>query len=213
MTHQLSLISISFVFPRPEPHSPHFLQPAPRHWSASTAPTPPWPSGSVEAQWSRGSTSPSRPTPRHLSRRLVRESCLALPSHQVVSGSVELCPLSKPSPLSSSLLLCFTGMLSPEGRCKTLDSSADGYVRAEACGVLMLQSITTKALSAAAGGLPASTLGMLSGSAVNQDGRSSALTAPNGPAQQLVMRSALRSAGIEASSVRVLQMHGTGETS
>jgi acyl transferase domain-containing protein len=97
------------------------------------------------------------------------------------------------------------GMLSPEGRCKTLDAAADGYVRAEAVGVMMLQ-----AYAASAAGAAYSSLAVLVGSAVNQDGRSSSLTAPNGPAQQEVLRAALADAGLEARHVLGLSMHGTG---
>ena len=96
------------------------------------------------------------------------------------------------------------GMLSPEGRCKTLDASADGYVRAEACGVMLLTSLVDEASQG-------SCLAVLCGSAVGQDGRSSSLTAPNGPAQQEVMRSAIESAGLQAWEITALQMHGTGE--
>ena len=53
-------------------------------------------------------------------------------------------------------------------------------------------------------------LALLAGSAVNQDGRSSALTAPNGPAQQDVLRAALAEAGLAPGDVGVLSMHGTG---
>lgn len=95
------------------------------------------------------------------------------------------------------------GMLSPEGRCRTLDAAADGYVRAEGVGVMMLQ--LTSSISN-----PSQVLAMLSGSAVNQDGRSSTLTAPNGPAQQTVMRAALQDAGLLPAAVSDLSMHGTG---
>jgi acyl transferase domain-containing protein/NADPH:quinone reductase-like Zn-dependent oxidoreductase/acyl carrier protein len=95
------------------------------------------------------------------------------------------------------------GMLAPDGRCKTLDAAADGYVRAEAAGVLVLQIL-------AADALPADCTAVLLGSAVNQDGRSSSLTAPNGPAQQEVVRAALASAGLAADNVTSLQLHGTG---
>jgi acyl transferase domain-containing protein len=97
------------------------------------------------------------------------------------------------------------GMLSPEGRCKTLDAAADGYVRAEAVGVMMLQAYAANAAGAAY-----SSLAMLVGSAVNQDGRSSSLTAPNGPAQQEVLRAALADGGLEPHHVLGLSMHGTG---
>ena len=97
-------------------------------------------------------------------------------------------------------------MLSPEGRCKTLDASADGYVRAEACGALMLerQQASRPFLARSAA------VSVLAGSAVNQDGRSSSLTAPNGPAQQQVIRQALKAAGVESGAIAALQMHGTG---
>ena len=95
------------------------------------------------------------------------------------------------------------GMLSPDGRCKTLDSSADGYVRGEACASAMLQLLTDTAEHSTA-------VAYIRGSAVNQDGRSSSLTAPNGPSQQAVIRQALQAAALEPCNVGNLQMHGTG---
>ena len=96
-------------------------------------------------------------------------------------------------------------MLAPDGRCKTLDAAADGYVRAEAVGVLLLQA----AGAAGSGGAPP--LALLAGSAVNQDGRSSGLTAPNGPAQQDVVRAALADGGLAPPQrARAVSMHGTG---
>jgi acyl transferase domain-containing protein len=71
------------------------------------------------------------------------------------------------------------GMLTLEGRCKTLDAAADGYVRAEDCIVFLLNA----ALETDGTQGPQV---FVSGSAVNQDGRSSSLTAPNGPSQQQV---------------------------
>ena len=101
------------------------------------------------------------------------------------------------------------GMLAPDGRCKTLSAAADGYGRAEAIGVLLLQQAA--ATSAAGGGADAdAALALVAGTAVNQDGRSSSLTAPNGPAQQEVMRAALAVAGLAAAAVTALGMHGTG---
>ena len=104
-------------------------------------------------------------------------------------------------------------MLSPEGRCKTLDASADGYLRAEAVGVLALAPLP--ASTSPASSRRPSPLALLAGAAVNQDGRSSALTAPNGPAQQQVMRAALLSVGTSGGclspwDVTALSMHGTG---
>lgn len=95
------------------------------------------------------------------------------------------------------------GMLSLEGRCKTLDADADGYVRGEACGVLLLDG-EGKSIDRDGPVI------CFAGSAVNQDGRSSALTAPNGPAQQRVISSALQRATLTSFSVAILNMHGTG---
>ena len=93
------------------------------------------------------------------------------------------------------------GMLAPDGRCKTLDASADGYVRAEGCEVVMITSGNVEGTSYSVA---------LGGSAVNQDGRSSSLTAPNGPSQQDVIKSALSHGNVSAADVMSLQMHGTG---
>jgi len=93
------------------------------------------------------------------------------------------------------------GMLTPDGRCKILNATADGYVRAEAVGSLLLHSGEVKLSDC---------MSFVAGSCVNQDGRSSALTAPNGPAQATVVRSALEVSSISADDVSALQMHGTG---
>jgi acyl transferase domain-containing protein len=98
------------------------------------------------------------------------------------------------------------GMLSPSGRCQVLDAAADGYVRGEACHMLLL----APAAAAHAGRSSGSPVALILGSAVNQDGRSSSLTAPNGPAQQEVIQAALQDAGVAAGSVDQLSMHGTG---
>ena len=100
------------------------------------------------------------------------------------------------------------GMMSPEGRCKTLDASADGYVRGEAVVTALLQAVAAyEATNASASALCA----VLQGTAVNQGGRSSTLTAPNGPSQQDVIRNALNDATQTAAATTSLQMHGTGE--
>ena len=89
-------------------------------------------------------------------------------------------------------------------RCKTLDASADGYVRAEAVGCAMLVP------AAAVPDSMQPSMVLLSGSAVNQDGRSSSLTAPNGPSQQSVIRQALQAGSVAGGQVAQVQMHGTG---
>lgn len=109
-------------------------------------------------------------------------------------------------------------MLTPEGhitfskgqvmafddRCKTFDAAADGYVRGEGCGMIVLKRLS----DAQAHG--DNILALILGSGVNQDGRSSGLTAPNGPSQEAVLRSALENAGITPDLVGYVEAHGTG---
>lgn len=94
------------------------------------------------------------------------------------------------------------GMLTLDGRCKTLDAFADGYVRGESCVLIVLEAIGREDSHK-----PAVLLG---GSSVNQDGRSSSLTAPSGRAQQTVMRAALANGGTAAQHISKLELHGTG---
>lgn len=97
------------------------------------------------------------------------------------------------------------GMMTPDGRCKTLDAAADGYVRAESVVVSLLQSASG---SMAHSDDSASVF--IHGTAVNQGGRSSTLTAPNGPSQQDVIRNALSAGTSAPRQVAALQLHGTG---
>ncbi|HVC19686.1 MAG TPA: MupA/Atu3671 family FMN-dependent luciferase-like monooxygenase [Vicinamibacterales bacterium] len=108
--------------------------------------------------------------------------------------------------LSPEMTVAFSkaGMLAADGRCKTFDAAADGYVRAEGCGVVILRPLA----DAVAAGDPI--LAVISGSAVNQDGRSNGLTAPNGPAQEAVIRRALDDAGVPPSGIDYVETHGTG---
>ena len=95
-------------------------------------------------------------------------------------------------------------MLAPDGRCKTFDAAADGYVRGEGCGVLLLKRLAEAERDGDR------ILGVILGSAVNQDGGSAGFTVPNGPAQEAVIREACRRARIEPASVDYLEVHGTG---
>jgi acyl transferase domain-containing protein len=95
-------------------------------------------------------------------------------------------------------------MLAPDGRCKTFDTRADGYVRSEGCAVVVLKRLS----DALADGDRVATV--IRGSAVNQDGRSSGLTVPNGPAQETVINEALRHAGASADEIDYIEAHGTG---
>lgn len=96
------------------------------------------------------------------------------------------------------------GMLSADGRCKTFDSAADGYVRGEGCGMVLLKPLK-KALA------DGDTVhAVILGSAVNQDGKSNGLTAPNGPSQEAVIRRALAAGGVTPQDIGYVETHGTG---
>ncbi|MEW6028989.1 MAG: amino acid adenylation domain-containing protein [Chloroflexota bacterium] len=95
-------------------------------------------------------------------------------------------------------------MLAPDGHCKTFDASADGYVRGEGCGVVILKRLSDAQRDGD------NILALIRGSAVNQDGRSNGLTAPNGLAQQDVIRTALNQAQVAPNQVGYVEAHGTG---
>jgi acyl transferase domain-containing protein/SAM-dependent methyltransferase/acyl carrier protein len=95
-------------------------------------------------------------------------------------------------------------MMAPDGRCKAFDARADGFVRGEGCGMLVLKRLAD---AQAAGD---NIIAVIRGSAANQDGRSNGLTAPNGPAQESVLRDALMDAQLPGRDVGVVEAHGTG---
>ncbi|HEY5808070.1 MAG TPA: beta-ketoacyl synthase N-terminal-like domain-containing protein, partial [Povalibacter sp.] len=108
--------------------------------------------------------------------------------------------------LAPELFVCMSkwGMLAPDGRCKTFDASADGFVRAEGCGIVILKRLR----DALADGNRI--LAVIRGSAVNQDGPSSGLSVPNGLAQEAVVRAALNNAGVDPAAIGYVETHGTG---
>lgn len=95
-------------------------------------------------------------------------------------------------------------MLSPDGRCKTYDASADGYARGEGGGLVVLKRLSDALRDGDR------VIGLIRGSAVNQDGPSGGLTVPNGPAQTRVIRQALAFAQVRPAQVGYLEAHGTG---
>ena len=95
-------------------------------------------------------------------------------------------------------------VIAPDGRCKSFDAAADGYVRGEGCGVVVLQRL------ADAQRQQRRILAVIHGSAVNQDGLTNGLTAPNGPSQREVIGAAVRDAGVKPSDIEFVEAHGTG---
>ncbi|CAH9066788.1 D-alanine--D-alanyl carrier protein ligase [Pseudoalteromonas sp. CIP111854] len=118
---------------------------------------------------------------------------------QAIAGGVNA--LISPGPTIS---LSQFGMMAPDGRCKTFDSSADGYVRAEGCALVMLKS---KADALQAGD---KVLGYIRASALGQDGHSNGITHPNADAQERLIRRTLAKAKIDPATVTYIEAHGTG---
>lgn len=96
------------------------------------------------------------------------------------------------------------GMLSPRGECSSFTRGADGFVRGEGCGLVLLKPLS-KAIADGD-----RIYSVLRGTAVNQDGRSNGLTAPNGPSQRAVIRRALASCNLQPGDIDYLEAHGTG---
>ncbi len=96
------------------------------------------------------------------------------------------------------------GMLSPTGKCSAFDESADGFVRGEGCGIVVLKRLS----DAQANG--DRIWGVIRGSAINQNGASGGFIMPNGPAQRRVIEDALRRANIDASEVDFVEAHAVG---
>ncbi|KUO05624.1 type I polyketide synthase [Streptomyces caeruleatus] len=94
--------------------------------------------------------------------------------------------------------------LSPSGRCSPFSADADGVVWAEGCGVVLLKRLADARRDGDR------ILAVVKGSAINQDGRSQGLSAPNGPAQERVLRAALDEAGLQPHDLDHIEAHGTG---
>jgi acyl transferase domain-containing protein/acyl carrier protein len=108
--------------------------------------------------------------------------------------------------LSPATMITFSQsrMLAADGRCKTFDAAADGYVRGEGCGVIAIKRLEDAIRDGD------HIRAVIRGSAVNQDGASGGLTVPNGVAQQRVIAEALECAGLSPRDIDYLEAHGTG---
>jgi acyl transferase domain-containing protein/acyl carrier protein len=130
---------------------------------------------------------------------------LLLPHDNALAGSVNL--TLSPNGYAATMA---AGMLSPDGRCKTLDATADGYGRGEACSMARMSRDHGQLFGYGSSGTTGLCIGLLRGSNVNQDGRSSSLTAPNGPSQQEVVTGAVFAAGLTIAQLQSIELHGTG---
>ena len=131
--------------------------------------------------------------------------------HQAASalrqGEVDAALVGGVNAILSSEVATFmreAGMLSTQGRCSTFDAAADGFVRGEGCGVVVLKRLGEAREDGNR------IWGVVRGSAVNQNGTSAGLTAPNGPAQERVIEDALARAGVQPADVDYLEAHGAG---
>ncbi|WP_199581202.1 type I polyketide synthase [Bradyrhizobium sp. MOS003] len=128
-----------------------------------------------------------------------RRSLLARECHVAFAGGAML--MFSPTSFASASGL---GMLSPTGRCHAFDERADGFVRAEGCGVVMLKLLSDALRD------DDRVLAVIRGSAVNQDGRTHNILAPSRAAQVAVIDRALAEAQVDPSSVGMIEAHGTG---
>ncbi|GDX84812.1 hypothetical protein LBMAG43_08540 [Methylococcaceae bacterium] len=122
-----------------------------------------------------------------------RECRLAL------AGGVNLMLLAE-----NFVALSQAGMLSSDGHCKTFDAAANGYVRGEGCGMVVLKRLSDALAD------KDTVLAVIRGSAVNQDGASAGLTVPNGISQQAVIEQALANAKVPPDLIHYVEAHGTG---
>jgi len=99
---------------------------------------------------------------------------------------------------------CKAGLLAPDGRCKSFDAAANGYVRSEGAGAVLLKPLS----AAQAAGDPI--VALIHGTAVNSDGRSNGMVAPNLRAQVACVRAAFERAGIDPAATQYVEAHGTG---
>jgi acyl transferase domain-containing protein len=127
------------------------------------------------------------------------KSLLTNESNLCIAGGVNLM-------LTPDLTVIYSnaGMMASDGRCKTFDAEADGYVRGEGCGIVILKRLEDAIRDGN------NIKAVIKGSAVNQDGRTNGITAPNGPSQQKVIRQALKNSRVLPSQVSYVEAHGTG---
>jgi len=107
------------------------------------------------------------------------------------------------SPLLN-VTLSAAGMMSADGKCKTFSEDANGYVRGEGCGIVVLKRLSDAIAN------KDNIIGVIRATGVNQDGASSGFTVPNGQAQQKLIRQTLLKSGLQPHDIDYVEAHGTG---
>jgi acyl transferase domain-containing protein/aryl carrier-like protein len=130
---------------------------------------------------------------------LACQSLLAGETTLAIAGGVNALLVPEPT-----IEMTKAGLMSPDGRCKAFDASANGYVRSEGAGMVVLKPLSR----ALADGDPI--YAVLRGSAVNQDGHTNGITSPSRFAQEAVLSAACQRAGVMPSQVQYVEAHGTG---
>ena len=130
---------------------------------------------------------------------LACQSLRAKECNLALVGGVNL--MFSPIPM---IFLCKTHALSAQGQCRTFDMDADGYVRGEGCGVVVLKRLSDAVADRD------NILALIKGTAINHDGASSGLTVPSKQAQKLVIHKALSDANVDPLDVSYVEAHGTG---
>jgi len=130
---------------------------------------------------------------------LAVQSLRSRESRMAVAGGVNLVL----SPVGA-ISLSKWGFMARDGRCKAFDARADGFIRSEGCGEIVLKRLADALADRDR------VLALIRGTAVNQDGRSTVITSPNGLAQQAVIRRALANGRVQPGQVGYIEAHGTG---
>lgn len=104
----------------------------------------------------------------------------------------------------NTVYFCKTSALSPDSRCHTFDEKANGYVRSEGAGVIVLKRLSQAIAD------KDNILAVMLGSAINHDGEGIGLTAPNGDSQQRLVEKALKVSGVNPQEISYIETHGTG---
>lgn len=132
----------------------------------------------------------------------VHQACQSLRTGEIdlaLAGGVNV--VLAPEPV---VALSKAWMMAADGRCKAFDEAADGYVRGEGCGMVVLKRLRDAERDGDR------VLAVVRGSAVNQDGRGQGLTAPNPLAQTRVVTAALAAAGVAPGQLAYVEAHGSG---